>query len=85
MNIQKIPLEVECYSGYKEAETPRSFVLGGLNLTVLAILKTWKEESVNKGQARKTFFKIRANDAKIYILSHNELTDEWLLEREEKK
>ncbi|HAW60338.1 MAG TPA: hypothetical protein DCW86_02555 [Actinobacteria bacterium] len=72
-------IEVEAYSGYKAEEKPRAFVFRGQFHRVCDIERVWHQEDL-QGK-RKVFFKVRAEDGRVYEISHYEVTGEWFLER----
>jgi len=55
-------VEVECYSGHKADERPVRFRLDGNDYLVEELLDQWYGLS-------DTFFKVRADDGNLYILS----------------
>jgi hypothetical protein len=63
-------LRVESYSGRKPDERPLKFQLGNRQYRVEEILDQWYGPEA-------TYFKLRADDGNIYILSHNEREDAW--------
>lgn len=68
-------VRVECYAGHKADERPVRFELDGREYVVEEVLDQWYGPDAQ-------FFKVRANDANLYILRHyasSEL-DEWSLE-----
>jgi hypothetical protein len=68
-----ISIKVECYSGYKANERPLRFTIGTNCLEVEAVEDQWHSPDV-------TYFRIKANDGKIYVLRHHEGQDQWTLE-----
>ena len=56
-------VQVECHAGYKGAERPLRFRLGDHSYEVEEILDRWYEPE-------DTFFKVRASDGNLYVLSH---------------
>lgn len=74
-----ISVQVECYSGYKAGERPVRFTLGVHTLDVEAVEDQWYSPDA-------MYFRVRANDGKVYILRHDEGQDQWTLEvyREDK-
>ncbi len=68
-------VEVECYSGYKRDERPVRFSLKGRVFEVVEILDRWYGPEDD-------YFKVRADDNKIYILRRTpgEHSDLWTLE-----
>ncbi|MDY7038404.1 MAG: hypothetical protein SV375_19880 [Thermodesulfobacteriota bacterium] len=67
-------IKVIAYSGYKANERPLSFTIDDQRLEVRDIMGRWVE-------ADKDFFKVIANDNKIYTLSWNRETDLWFIEK----
>jgi hypothetical protein len=66
-------IEVECYSGYKLNERPKSFILGGRKFSIIEILDCWYGFD-------HIYFKVRADENNIYILRYDERADVWTLE-----
>lgn len=73
------PITVHSYAGFKSDERPRSFELDGKKLTVLMVIKTWREESA-QGHHRKTVFRVHAHDGRQYDIALDEGTAAWSLE-----
>jgi hypothetical protein len=65
-------IEVESYSGYKANERPTWFFLENSRVGVVDILDRWY------GTAHD-FFKVLADDGRVYLLKWHRFTDEWLL------
>jgi hypothetical protein len=55
-------VEVECYSGHKADERPVRFRLDGHDYLVEELLDQWYGQNA-------AFFKVRADDGNLYILS----------------
>lgn len=73
------PVTVQAYSGFKGDERPRSFELDGKKLTVLRVIKTWREEA-SAGRHRKTIFRVHAHDGRQYDLALDAGAATWSLE-----
>jgi hypothetical protein len=67
-------IKVEAYSGYKADERPLYFVLDNLRLEVREIIDRWYGEEHD-------YFKILADDDKIYLVCRNRTSDLWTLEK----
>ena len=67
-------IQVGCYSGYKANERPINFTVRGRNLLVEEIIDRWY--GVNH-----SYFKILANDQKIYLIRYDQDEDLWTLEK----
>lgn len=67
-------IHVSCYSGYKADERPISFTLLGRELMVEEIIDRWYGPN-------KSFFKILANDNKVYLIKYDQDEDQWTLEK----
>ena len=67
-------VEVECYSGHKADERPVRFRLDGHEYMVEEVLDQWYGPE-------HVFFKVRADDSKVYILRHqtSALDGDWNL------
>ena len=67
-------IHVSCHSGYKANEKPRDFTLRGRKLIVEEIIDQWY--GIND-----EYFKVFANDKKIYLIKYNRNEDFWTLEK----
>ena len=71
-----LPLQVECYAGYRADERPLRFTMGsagGRTYEVKEILDQWQGVGYR-------CFKVRADDGNLYILRHQEEEDSWTLD-----
>jgi hypothetical protein len=68
-----IAVQVECYAGYKGNERPVRFRFGSHIIEVEAVEDQWHSPDI-------TYFRVRGNDGKTYVLKHNEGQDQWTLE-----
>jgi hypothetical protein len=67
-------IQVDCYSGYKANERPINFTVRGRRLMVEEIIDRWY--GINH-----SYFKILANDQKIYFIKYDQDEDLWTLEK----
>lgn len=65
-------VEVSCYSGYRYGERPVSFKLLEKTFFVRAIIDQWYGEDY-------LYFKIRADDQRVYLLKYDQAGDQWSL------
>ncbi len=65
-------IRVECYAGYRGEQEPGAFVLGERRLEVRELLDRWLDPA-------HRCFKVRVDDGDVFILRHDERTDEWEL------
>ena len=65
-------IEVSCYSGYRYGERPVSFKLRERTFNVREIVDQWYGEV-------HLYFKIRADDQRIYLLKYDQVKDQWSL------
>jgi hypothetical protein len=72
-----VHLSVDCYSGYKADERPLRFSFadkpGGRVFEVQEVLDQWYGVDYQ-------CFKVLADDGNLYILRHQQLEDNWLLD-----
>ena len=67
-------IEVNAYSGYKANERPISFILEDQKFEVHRIIDRWYGEE-------NDYFKVLADDGKIYQLRWHRTMDVWSLEK----
>jgi len=67
-------IHVSSYSGYKADERPISFTLLGRELMVEEIIDRWYGPN-------NSFFKVLANDGKVYLIKYDQDKDQWTLEK----
>ena len=67
-------IKVECYSGYKADERPVSFISGDRKFMVDKIIEQWRSPDAD-------YFKVQADDGKGYLLKHDTVKDDWILEK----
>ncbi|MBW1898946.1 MAG: hypothetical protein JRI61_07800 [Deltaproteobacteria bacterium] len=65
-------LKVECYSGYRGEETPRSIRFGSRKIEVKRILDRWLSPD-------HRYFKIIDEDNSLYIIRHDVISQNWEL------
>jgi len=65
-------INVECYSGYRSEQEPLAFWLGERRLEVRAIVDRWYAPT-------QRWFRVDADDGNLYVLRHDEPSDEWEL------
>lgn len=75
MTVVSATLRVHCYAGHKADERPVRFELGDRVHFIEEIIDRWYGPS-------DSFFKVRADDGNLYILSHPAFSrnDNWRLE-----
>ncbi len=69
---KEFPIEVSCYSGYQYGERPISFKLLERTFQVIEILDRWYGED-------HLYFKIKADDQRVYLLKYGQAQDQWSL------
>ena len=71
-DILPVKIEVVAYSGYKANERPLSFVYQQKEIEVEEVIDRWYG-------FEHDYFKIRANDAKVYLIKWHRILDLWFL------
>lgn len=69
---QRIPLVVECYSGYAADERPVSIQLGARRIPVQAVIDRWYGED-------HAYFKLAGEDGAVYLIRQDRTSDTWEL------
>jgi hypothetical protein len=65
-----VAIRAECYAGYRAQQEPRAFWCGERRLEVRAVVDRWFAPA-------QRWFKVDAEDGDVYILRHDEASDEW--------
>jgi len=76
--LEPILVEVGCYSGYRANERPVWFVLAGERKKVVSIVDRWYG-------VEHDYFKVSADDGKVYMLKWHRQLDLWYLVSEGKR
>lgn len=74
-----VQITVECYSGYKADEYPKSFYWNNIRFEIDKILDRWYQGGLNPDYPVANYFKVSTSDKKIYILKHEARNDAWYL------
>jgi hypothetical protein len=70
-------IEVVAYAGYRDEESPRSFLLQGKKIEITRTITTWREEGTDRETIR--CFKVMGSDGSTYTLCYHEQSMEWHL------
>jgi hypothetical protein len=73
------PIEVESYSGYKLHESPRKFIREKKQYIIQEILDRWYEVGMKSDAPIVSYFKIRADDGKRYLIRYDSFHDDWAI------
>ena len=77
--MELIPIKVECHSGYKADEYPKTFVWDNIEFEIVEIIDCWYE-AYNKSDSRTiNYYKVKTNLAGSYMLKHEKESDRWFL------
>src|SRR5262245_4653587 len=68
-----LPIHVDEYSGYRANQRPRSFSFDERLYKIAAVLDQWCEPSA-------TYFKVKTEEGKVYLLRYDRQADEWTLQ-----
>ncbi len=72
-------IQVECYSGYKEEETPRAFTHMGKRQEILEIIDRWYEEKQDPRAPRQNYFKVKTSEGEVFLLRYTPRFQSWTL------
>ena len=67
-------IRVVCYSGHKAEERPVSFEMEGEKKIVENVIDQWAGED-------HQYFKVLADDHKVYLIRYDRYNDFWTLEK----
>ena len=74
-----LPVDVECYSGYKADEYPVSFSFNNFRFGIKEITDRWHQAGRDPEIPAADYFKVRTTDNKQFILKHEHSSDRWFL------
>jgi hypothetical protein len=63
-----LPVDVECYAGYRGEETPRRFGLVGAKIEIAEVVDSWLAPD-------HRYFKVRDGDGDLYIKTDGSKVD----------
>ncbi len=72
MSKSNLRVVVSCYAGYRSEETPTEFLLGARKIRVVEVMDRWLAPD-------HRYFKVRGDDAGVYILRHDVTAGRWEL------
>ncbi len=73
-NKVPVKIQVTAYSGYRANERPIGFILNKRKFDVVNIIDRWYEMEYD-------YYKVLADDYKIYLLKWHHTDDLWFLEK----
>jgi len=74
-----VNIKVTAYSGYRDNESPRAFLMNDETMTVVEILDMWIEEGFSD-RMRKRFFIVKTDNNQNYKIYLDEKTSQWFCE-----
>jgi len=78
--MESVPIDVQCYAGFKADESPRRFFWDTQWIEVEETLERWVQADRNPEAPLADYFKISDDDSHEYLLRHDRKTDIWFLE-----
>ncbi len=72
MSETHLGVAVTCYAGYRGEQTPIEFLLGQRKVRVTEVIDRWLAPD-------HRYFKVRGDDAGVYILRHDVTAGRWEL------
>jgi hypothetical protein len=79
--MEPLLIEIECYAGYKANETPRRFRFERHWIEVEEVVERWHQIERPTKWSRADYFKVQADDGRLYLLKHDLDAGQWLLVR----
>jgi hypothetical protein len=74
-----VPIRVESYSGYRNDETPRSFIWNDRRYDIVDIIDRWYQADRNPAVPTSDYFKVRTSDALLCIIRLDRQSSAWHL------
>jgi hypothetical protein len=72
-------IQVECYSGYKGEESPRTLVYSGKRHEIAEILDRWYEGNLDPTALRHDYFKVKTTDEEVFLIRYTPRYQSWTL------
>jgi len=72
--MERLIIQVECYSNHKYAQRPVAFTVQAKRYEIRRIVRQWREVA-------KDFFVVETPEPKQYTISYDEEGDSWHLEK----
>jgi len=79
MMISLIPIEVECHSGFKADEYPKSFFWNNSRFEISQITDRWYQGDCNPEYPVSNYFKVQTTSGEQFIIKHEVESDKWHL------
>jgi len=77
--MKYIPIKVECHSGYKADEYPKSFNWNEKILIIEEIIDRWYQGDRNPEIPVSDYFKVKTDSGELFIIQHEIKQDLWFL------
>jgi hypothetical protein len=77
--MEFIPVNVDCYSGYKADEYPRKFIWDHIDFEIIGIIDRWYEGYRNSARQTVHYFKVKTELKGCFLLKHEMEKDRWFL------
>jgi hypothetical protein len=74
-----VPVSVECHSGYRADEYPKSFYREDKKYEIKEILDRWYQGDLNPEYPVANYFKILTTSGEQYLLKHEVDRDKWFM------
>jgi hypothetical protein len=75
-------IRVDCYSGYKRGERPKTFILNNHKYRIDEIVDRWYEGGIEPQRPVLNYFKVRTIEGYIFLLRYNPKYDSWAIQVE---
>ena len=79
--MNRIPVKVECHSGFKADEYPECFCLNDKRHDIEKILDRWYQSDPEADWAVSDYFKVKTREGGTFLLKHEIENDRWYLFR----
>jgi hypothetical protein len=77
--IELTPIHVECHSGYKADEYPKSFLWQNERYEIVEIIDRWHQGAHTPEYHVSDYFKVTTIRSETYLLKHDLENDAWFL------
>ncbi len=80
--VRLIPIQVECYAGYRGDESPRALVLNGQRRDIEEIVDRWYQAGRDPSVAASDYYRVRTADGSLLLIRLDRDAQAWHLVEE---
>ncbi|MBI3988073.1 MAG: hypothetical protein HY347_00505 [candidate division NC10 bacterium] len=72
-----VPIQVECYAGFRGEERPLAFEYEGKRFRIIGIVQRWIEERLEAGRGRRVWFQVEVHNGDLMTIYYDTVLEMW--------